>query len=312
MKNGDQIPLLGLGTWQSAPGEVGEVIKNAIEVGYRHIDCAAIYGNEAEIGESLSEVLSAGKVARKDLWITSKLWNNAHRKNDVRPALEKTLSDLKLDYLDLYLIHWPVVFESGVGFPSKAEEYLPLSEVPISETWVEMEKLLTEGLVRHIGVSNFSVKKLKEMSEYAQVMPEVNQIELHPLLQQKEMHTYCKDTGIHLTAYSPLGSRGRSESMKKASEPNMLTNETIQKIAQERGCSTAQVILSWSVCRGTSVIPKSSNLGRMKENLAAADIELSENEMQSIGTLDEHYRYIDGKFWEIKNGPYTAASVWDE
>ena len=159
--NGDQMPALGLGTWKSAPGEVKQAIIQALQIGYRHLDCAAIYKNEAEIGEAIAECIEQGIVKREDLWITSKLWNNAHRKEEVEVALSKTLSDLGLDYLDLYLVHWPVAFKNEIEFAQGSDDYLSLSEVPLSETWRAMQELQNKGLAKHIGTSNFSQKKLQ-------------------------------------------------------------------------------------------------------------------------------------------------------
>jgi alcohol dehydrogenase (NADP+) len=164
-KNGDTMPALGLGTWQAPRGEVGQAVREAIRIGYRHIDCAAIYGNEKEIGEALQAAFKAGEVQREELWITSKLWNTRHGQANVRPALEKTLADLQLDYLDLYLIHWPVAMKHVV--PHIPNQFIPLEEQPIADTWLGMEAVLDAGLTRHIGVSNFSVKKLKKLLETA-------------------------------------------------------------------------------------------------------------------------------------------------
>ncbi len=212
-ENGDQMPILGLGTWLAEPTEVYDAVKAAVRIGYRHIDGAAIYGNEAEIGQALSECFEDGIVTRDEMWITSKLWNNSHATEDVQPSLEKTLADLALDHLDLYLIHWPVAFEKGVVFPRAPEDVISLDELPISETWEGLEACVDRGLCRHIGVCNFSSTKLKSLTATSRLKPEVNQIELHPYLQQPSMLDFCREAVIHLTSYSPLGSQGRPDSI---------------------------------------------------------------------------------------------------
>ena len=273
--NGDEMPGFGLGTWKSGKGEVGEAVKTAIKNGYRHIDCAAVYENEAEIGEALAGVFKEGKIKREDLWITSKLWNNAHLKDDVIPALKTTLRDLQLDYLDLYLIHWPVAFKPGVSFPESNEEYLSLEEAPIIETWNKMIEARDLGLTKHIGVSNFSIPKLEEIMEESSVAPEMNQVELHPFLQQDEMLEFCSRNNIHLTAYSPLGSGDRSSAMKAKDEPSLLDNKTIIQIAKKHGASPAQVLIKWHLIRGTGVIPKSTTPKYIIENLGSTGVNLN-------------------------------------
>jgi len=199
-RNGDEMPALGLGTWKSNPGEVYAVVREAIKIGYRHIDCAAFYGNEPEIGQAFVDAFDAGDVKREDLWVTSKLWNNAHLKKDVRPALEKTLKDLQLDYLDLYLIHWPVALKPGVQFPSSVNDFLSLDDAPTAATWEAMEACAKNGLSKHIGVSNFSIKKIRELLDDCEIKPEVNQIELHPFHQQPEMLEFCNKENIGYVA----------------------------------------------------------------------------------------------------------------
>ena len=310
--NNDKMPLIGLGTWKSKTNEVYEAVRSAIKIGYRHIDCAHIYMNEGEIGTAIRDAIDEGDVKRNELWITSKLWNNCHGKGDVKPALEHTLSNLGLEYLDLYLIHWPVAHKSDVVFAQDGSGFLSLDEMPIIETWNAMEACVNDGLTRHIGVSNFSITKLKDLLSKCQIKPEVNQIELHPLLQQTEMLKFCRDHEILLTAYSPLGSRDRIPEMKAANEPDLFENPVIKSIAAKHSCTPAQAIIAWSVNRTTSVIPKSTNPDRLKQNFVAADIKLDDADMKKINALDKHFRFVNGKFFEMEGSPYTVRALWDE
>ena len=311
-QNGDKLPAIGLGTWKSAPGEVFDAVIEAIKSGYRHIDCAAIYGNEAEVGQAIEKVIADRVLKREALWVTSKLWNNAHRRQQVKPALEKTLRDLNLDYLDLYLVHWPVVLKSEVVYPEKADDFLSLEEVPIAETWQGMEGIHRDGLARHIGVSNFSAKKIDQLLNDASQPPEMNQVELHPYLQQRDLLAYCRKQNIHVTAYSPLGSKDRPKRLLKEDEPSLLDNPVIKEIAGKHQCTPAQVLISWAVHRDTAVIPKSVNPKRIRENLAAGEVALAPADVDAIRQLDQHYRFIDGSLWALEGNPYTLAGLWDE
>ncbi len=309
--NGDKMPTFGLGTWRSQPGEVFDAIVEAIACGYRHIDCAAIYKNEKEIGEALHKAFSDGMVKREELWITSKLWNDSHLSQDVLPALKNTHSDLKLKYLDLYLVHWPVAIKKGVDFPSIREDFLSEKEAPLAETWKEMEALKNKGLVRHIGVSNFNKNKLLELLNFCTHPPEVNQVELHPYLQQQELLDFCKKQGIFLTSYGPLGAAYRVEN-KEVDLPILLDDPIIASIAKLHESTPAQVALAWGMERGTSVIPKSTKPNRIRENFEALNLRLSEKELKQIEGLEGPHRYTTGMGWVIEGSPYKLSDLWDE
>lgn len=310
--NNDEMPALGLGTWKSAKGEVYQVVRKAIEIGYRHFDCAFIYGNEHEIGQAISDAVKNGEIKREELWITSKLWNNRHKKENIKGAIELTLHDLQLEYLDLYLIHWPVAHKYEVSYPQNGTELVSLHEIPLTETWQGMISLKDLGLTKHIGVSNFSIKKINQITHDTGTLPEVLQLEAHPFLQQKQVLDFANEKGIFLTGFCPLGSADRPASRVSEGEPKLFENQTIIDIAKKKGFSPAQIMLAWAVNRGTSVIPKSVNPQRLKENLEAADIELSSDEMNQINALDLHYRYIKGDFWCLEGSDYTLANLWDE
>jgi alcohol dehydrogenase (NADP+) len=291
---------------------VGAAVREAIRLGYRHIDCASVYANEPEVGEAIRGAIEAGEVKREELWITSKLWCNAHGRDNVEPALRRTLADLGLDWLDLYLIHWPVPIRPGVAFPSSGDDLLPPEQVPLHSTWEGMEAALQAGLSRHIGVSNFSSRKLHDLIAHCRLRPEVNQVERHPLLQQTALMADCTAAGVHVTAYSPLGSGDRPAALKGANEPVLLENPVIGAIAAEHGCSPAQVLIAWQLQSGISTIPKSVSAARLRENLAAAAIELTAADLERIGELDQHLRLVDGSFWLMEGSPWTLQILWDE
>ncbi len=310
--NNDKMPMLGLGTWKSAKGEIYQTVRKAIEIGYRHFDCAFIYGNENEIGQAISDAMGNKEVARDELWITSKLWNNRHKKADIQSAMETTLRCLKLEYVDLYLIHWPVAIKYEVHYPQNGSEMEDLKHIPLAETWQGMIALKDKQWAKHIGVSNFSIKKINQLIADTGICPEALQLELHPFLQQKNVLEFANANGIALTGYCPLGSADRPANRITEGEPKLFENKTILDIANENGITPAQVMLAWAVNRGTSVIPKSVNPQRLKENLEAADIELSASDMQKINNLDQHYRYIKGNFWCLEGSGYTLQNLWDE
>ncbi|MEB3221781.1 MAG: aldo/keto reductase [Candidatus Sericytochromatia bacterium] len=310
--NGDRMPLLGLGTWKSRPGEVGAAVAEALALGWRHLDCAPIYGNEPEVGEALEGAIAAGTVRREEVWLTSKLWNNAHTPEAVEPALRQTLRDLRVEQLDLFLIHWPVIFRPGVLFPQSAEEFLPLEACPLADTWAAMEAVREAGLCRHIGVSNLSATKLAALAGQARSLPEVNQVEMHPYLQQPGLVAWCEAHGVHLTAYSPLGSPDRPGRQQADAAPVLLEDPVVRGIAVQRGASPAQVLLAWSLQRGVSAIPKSVSPTRLAENLQAQAVQLTAADMAALAGLDRHARYISGDVWTPPGSPYTLANLWDE
>jgi alcohol dehydrogenase (NADP+) len=303
--NGDATPALGLGTWRLPPELTAATVRTALELGYRHLDAAAIYGNEPQIGEALRQAFADGLVRREELWITGKLWNDCHEPHEVRPALERSLADLGLEHLDLYLMHWPLAQRRGVAMASSPEEQLSLEQVPLAATWAAMEELVDQGLTRHIGVSNFSGAKLKALAAGARIRPEVLQIERHPLLQQNALLAWCRENGVVVTGYGPLGSSGANR------PPLVLQHPQVVALAGQRGLTPAQLLLAWGIGCGTAVIPKSMQPARLAENLAAAGETLHRELMARLTALDEGRRLIDGSFWCLEGGSYTLESLWD-
>ena len=306
-QNGDRLPSIGLGTWLSKKNEVYDAVVEAIRVGYRHIDCAYIYQNEAEIGKAIQFAVKSGWVKREDLFITSKLWNSDHAPERVEVAIRRTLNDLRLDYLDLYLIHWPVAFKTGHEQAKDATDILTPDEMPILKTWQAMIKMKEAGLTKHIGVSNFNIPKLQHLIHYSDKIPEVNQIELHPYLQQKELVDFCGENNILVTAYSPLGSRHLIHS-----EAGLTREKVIIEIAEKQTCSPAQVLLAWAIQRGIAVIPKSVNSTRIIENYGSLSISLYIDDIARINSLESNLRIARGMFCVLPGGYYTLQNIWNE
>ena len=310
LPTGEKIPAFGLGTYLSPPDQVEAAVIAAVKAGYRHIDCAAVYGNERAVGAALKRVFEF--CPREELWITSKLWCASHKQEDVVPTLEKTLDDLGLKYLDLYLVHWPVALKKGVGLPEKHEDFYSLEEVPLMETWRGMEECVTKGLVKEIGVSNYSTKKLADLLSKAAIRPAMNQIEMHPYQQQRKQVEFCKANNITITAYCPLGSMGTAMTTPDGSTPPpLLKHPVITAIAEKHAATPAHVLIAWLLRQDIVAIPKSVTPSRIQENIGACKLNLAVEDMAAIAELDMGARIIDGAIFTKHNSPYTLENIWD-
>lgn len=308
-------PAVGFGLWKIANESAAGMVRSAIQSGYRHLDSASDYGNEAQSGQGISTALKDGLARREDLWVTSKLWNTNHRREHVRAACERSLKDLQCGYLDVYLIHFPICLKYvspatryPAGWfldPDATKPKMEQDSVPIHETWGAMEELVKAGLVKNIGISNFGVSLIRDLLSYATIRPAVLQVESHPYLVQSKLLRYCQQEKIAFTAFSPLGAPSYVPLGMAKESDSVLDEAVVKQIATRLGKTPAQVVLAWGIHRGTSVIPKTGRVERLAENLAANDIKLTAGDIKAISGLDRNQRFNDpGVFCESGFGCY--------
>ncbi|KAK6925615.1 NADP-dependent oxidoreductase domain [Dillenia turbinata] len=308
--NSKAIPLIGYGTAEYPFGASKELVKHsilhAIRLGYRHFDTAALYRSEQPLGEAVAKALELGIIkSRDELFITSKLWcSDAHRER-VLPALQQSLENLGLEYIDLYLIHWPVSLKpGGYEFPVKKKDLLPLD---FKSVWEGMEEVKELGLTKFIGVSNFSCDKLKILLSTAKTPPAVNQVEMSPHWQQKRLRQFCKEKGIHVTSYSPLGAKGTPWGTN-----GVMGCEVLKEIAFAREKTVAQICLRWALEQEVSVVVKSFNKERIKQNLDIFDWKLLPEDLEMINQIPQH-KGCPGIEFVSEEGPYKSLEeLWDE
>ncbi|KAL1811003.1 hypothetical protein DCAR_0623112 [Daucus carota subsp. sativus] len=301
LNSGFEMPIIGLGVWRMDGKDIKNLLLNAINIGYRHFDCAADYKNEAEVGEALAEAFNSGLVKREDLFITTKLWNSDH--GHVVEACKDSLKKLQLDYLDLYLVHFPVATRhTGVGETGSAlgeDGVLDIdTTISLETTWHDMEKLVSMGLVRSIGISNYDIFLTRDCLAYAEIKPAVNQIETHPYFQRDSLVKFCQKHGVCVTAHTPLG--GAVANAEWFGTVSCLDDPILKGLTEKYKKTAAQIVLRWGIQRNTVVIPKSSKLERLKENFEVFDFELNKEEMDIIKNMEREYRTNQpAKFWGI-------------
>jgi len=307
---GAKMPAIGLGTFGSdrvSAEEIAEAVAGAIEVGYRHLDCAAVYGNEDRIGPAIGR----SGVPREQLWITSKVWNDRH--DDVIGACKQSLADLRLDYLDMYLVHWPFpnFHPPGCSVESRSPDARPYLHENFMRTWGQMEQLVEMGLTRHIGTSNMTIPKLTLVLRDARIKPAINEMELHPHFQQPELFAFVRANGIEPVGYSPIGSPARPERDRTPEDTVDIEDPVIVRIAERLGVHPAVVCIKWSVQRGATPIPQSARRRNYLANLEGVVREpLTDEDMRAIGGIDRGCRLIKGQVFLWKEDQ-TWEDLWD-
>ena len=315
LPSGARLPKIGLGTFGNdkyPPAQIAEAVAYALSIGYRHIDCASVYGNEAAIGVALEQALQNG-IRREDLWITSKLWNDKHAEKDVIPSCEQSLRDLRLDYLDLYLIHWPFpnFHAKGVDVSSRDPNAKPYIHENYMKTWRQLEKLVRRGLVRHIGTSNMTIPKLRLLLRDAVIKPATNEFESHPHFQQPELFTYLVDNNIVPIAFSPIGAPCRPARDRTPEDTVDIEDPVIVRIAQRHHVHPAVVCIKWAIQRGQVPIPLSVTPAKILANLKAAiSAPLTQAEMHSIAAIDKKCRLVKGQVFLWKPDQ-NWEDLWD-
>jgi alcohol dehydrogenase (NADP+) len=315
LHSGAKMPAIGLGTFGSdhvSHLAVAEAVGYAVSVGYRHIDCASVYGNEVRIGETFRKLRQHG-FRREDLWVTSKLWNDKHGEDDVIRSCEKSMLDLQLDYLDLYLVHWPFPnhHPPGCEITARNPNAVPYIHENYMRTWRKMEELVDRGLVRHIGTSNMTVPKMELLVRDARIKPAANEMELHPHFQQPEFFRYLLEKDILPIGYSPIGSPGRPERDRTPEDTSPIEDPVICAIAQKLGIHPAVVCIKWAIQRGQVPIPFSANPHKILSNLLGAISKpLTPEDMSAIENLDRNCRLIKGHvfLWKEKQ---SWEDLWD-
>lgn len=309
------MPAIGFGTFGSdhaGPELVAEAVRGAIEAGYRHIDCAAVYMNEGQIGRILCDAFRAG-LKREQLWVASKLWNDKHAEHDVIPACRKSIADLSCTYLDAYLVHWPFpnFHPPGCSVEARSPDGSPYVHENFMRTWRQMEKLVDMGLMRHIGTSNMTIPKLKLVLRDCRIKPAVNEMELHPHFQQPELFDFVRANGIEPIGYCPLGSPNRPERDRSPGDTSPLEDPVIIDIARRHSLSTGAVCIKWAVQRGQTPIPFSTKRANYLANLeAAAGVPLNDEDMRAIAGIDRRCRLIKGHVFLWKTGQ-SWEDLWD-